>query len=499
MANNCGFDGSPFCYQRNESGISQDGSEFVTSKVRETRLTHAVSVGLSSELDVETYECALTRWVLDPSEKTSRKVKLHVKDILLNLFHRKETSLSLSNANLCSVPPLFGLPQLTDIDLKDNHITEVSSDDFIHQRGLQTLLLSNNSIRQIHHLDLSNRSDFYMLDLSHNQITAFEGLNLSNCPKMHLLYLSGNPVQSMSHLNFSNCISLDHFSLKNLPHLEVVETIDFSNCTGLWNVEISNTSIKELGYFNFSNCIVLESVVLRKNRLQRMPVWDMSQCIEFERLDVSSNRLSEFPLTSRGILSDRLIGIDLSHNSFKRVDDWLFSVTTTYGLMIDMNQNLLDADYLRILEDRQAELGYEGPTFFVSKSETIKGSLSLLDLPSILCKWKHDAMHPVWKMITLTPVGHENERNYLFFVSFLDRLFNETFKESGADRLQSEIRYHVETILEILERVYVSSRESLFDRLLEQCCEMSSEYLDWNSDELLIGLSRLSQYLLKNH
>ena len=479
---------------------SQAEGDSQSRKVRSCHegVSQVISVQPSSSEDslFEDYESALTQWVLD-DELTSRKVKQNVKTKLLDLFKLKGKSLCLSDYQLHSVPPLFGLPQLIDIDLCNNEISEISSTTFSHQCFLKSLDLSRNYLERIYNLDLSNRSSLVSLDLSHNYIDEIDGMDFSNGLSFSDLNISNNPIRIFRNLKFSNCSDMVSFQLFELNSLVVIENVDFSNCTGLNAITITDTSLERLGYFNFKNCTELEMIILHNNRLQWMPEWDLTECDELFRMDLSHNCLNEFLQGLR--LPDRLSYLDLQGNDFIELDDWLFESDNLFcrrfDRQINMGQNLFSPAYVERVIDRQNEVGYRKARFLMSIRETVDQPTSLQDLLGILEKWGMCCKHPIWQLIATIPFNHKDERIYLDFVIFLVRLYNETPRESDGKSFPPNVLFHVKMILSILEQTYDSEVSSSSDNLLKQCCGIVSEYTETCSDKLAIGMIHLSLYV----
>lgn len=91
-------------------------------------------------------------------------------------------------------PCVYGIPGLTELDLRGNHFTmlELGKAD-----GLVTLIASHNEIAHLYDLNPGEASTVRVLDLSHNLLTELDGAIIS-FPNLVELDVSHNPLRVLS-------------------------------------------------------------------------------------------------------------------------------------------------------------------------------------------------------------------------------------------------------------------------------------------------------------
>uniref|UniRef100_A0A8C2W9N0 Si:ch211-180f4.1 n=1 Tax=Cyclopterus lumpus TaxID=8103 RepID=A0A8C2W9N0_CYCLU len=137
--------------------------------------------------------------------------ELHLHRLPANISADTQVLLLQSN-NISSIDTeLQRLTNLTELDLSQNHFTQVSSMDLSSLGRLVTLYLEENHIEELEDFSLRNLSSLEELYINHNRISsigpkAFAGLT-------NLLRL---------HLNSNRLVALDSRWFESLPSLEIL-------------------------------------------------------------------------------------------------------------------------------------------------------------------------------------------------------------------------------------------------------------------------------------
>ena len=109
-------------------------------------------------------------------------------------------SLTISGNSLSSAPTL-DMPQLSYLDMSDNHLTDISG--IYGLLSLKTLIISGNAIMEIS--DLSGLSSLQALDLSYNRLEAAPELKSET---LRFLDISANPIKKLPD-SFPDCPALE--------------------------------------------------------------------------------------------------------------------------------------------------------------------------------------------------------------------------------------------------------------------------------------------------
>ncbi len=165
-------------------------------------------------------------------------------------------SLDLWNNSISNISGFGEIPQLQELNLRDNNIVEVCGLDNLE--NLEVLNIANNKIKNLS--GLKTLKKLKNLEIHGNQIEDINGLNkLTNLEKLGLssnkiskisgldsleklkdLYLNNNQIEKIENINHLS--SLSYIDLSSNP---IDEIAGFENLTNLKNIKLNNTLIKE--------------------------------------------------------------------------------------------------------------------------------------------------------------------------------------------------------------------------------------------------------------
>ncbi|XP_076597159.1 leucine-rich repeat neuronal protein 1 [Chaetodon auriga] len=219
--------------------------------------------------------------------------ELHLHRVPANVSSDTQVLLLQSN-NISSITTeLQRLTNLTELDLSQNHFTQVSSMGLSSLGRLVTLYLEENHIEELEDFSLRNLSSLEELYINHNHISsigpkAFAGLT-------NLLRL---------HLNSNRLVAIDSRWFESLPSLEILM--------------IGENPILGLEEKNFLPLARLHSLVLAGMGLASVPSAAFLGLDYLESLSFYDNRLRSVPRDALSILPN-LKFLDLNRNPITRI------------------------------------------------------------------------------------------------------------------------------------------------------------------------------------
>ena len=184
----------------------------------------------------------------------------------------------------------IGFPNLTSLDLSNNHLLLISKFLFLNLNQLEILNLSNNQI-----LTIENNSFDFMTSLKH--------LSLKN----NLIYEL--PGGIFNKLNMLKELLLDS------NKLEVIRKEYFFGLANLVMLDLSGNLLKSLQDDNFSHLPAIQVLILKANRIESYVTFQNLKRIN--NLDISLNNIKYVNFNnSFASLSKTLTFLDMSGNSF---------------------------------------------------------------------------------------------------------------------------------------------------------------------------------------
>ncbi|XP_005931200.1 leucine-rich repeat neuronal protein 1 [Haplochromis burtoni] len=219
--------------------------------------------------------------------------ELHLQRVPANISADTQVLLLQSN-NISSITTeLQSLTNLTELDLSQNHFTQVASMGLSSLGRLVTLYLEENHIEELEDFCLRNLSSLEELYINHNHISsigpkAFAGLT-------NLLRL---------HLNSNHLVAIDSRWFESLPSLEILM--------------IGENPILGLEEKNFLPLSRLHSLVLAGMGLASVPSAAFLGLDYLESLSFYDNRLRSVPRDALSVLPN-LKFLDLNRNPIGRV------------------------------------------------------------------------------------------------------------------------------------------------------------------------------------
>ncbi|XP_037312430.2 toll-like receptor 22 [Pungitius pungitius] len=203
---------------------------------------------------------------------------------------------------------------ITEMDLGQNTIKNISYEAFRSLPGLKILNLSLNKLYSVQPAT-SNLPTLEELDLSQNYIAALGCNSFANLTMLKILSLHRNSITVLKKCVFEGLIKLQVLKLQNnsiskldgaftihLPNLKqlrlninkltVIKRRDFAGLQSLENLTLDNNLIDKMEFGSFSGLSNLTDLQLSKNKIDETTLRDrFHDLINLNRLDLSENRI----------------------------------------------------------------------------------------------------------------------------------------------------------------------------------------------------------------
>ncbi|XP_055024833.2 leucine-rich repeat neuronal protein 1 [Misgurnus anguillicaudatus] len=221
--------------------------------------------------------------------------ELHLSKIPWNISIDTQVLLLQSNNISRVTSELQSLVNLTELDLSQNHFTQIQDVGLNNLSQLVTLYLEENQIKELPDSCLKDLVNLEELYINHNQISsigpnAFSGLG-------NLLRL---------HLNSNKLVAIDSHWFEALPNLEILM--------------IGENPILGLRDMNFHPLSKLHSLVLAGMGLREIPEGAFRGLEYLESLSFFDNKLTAVPRKALAVLPS-LKFLDLNKNPIVRVQE----------------------------------------------------------------------------------------------------------------------------------------------------------------------------------
>lgn len=269
--------------------------------------------------------------------------------------------LSLSDNDLEQIPHhiLTHTPQVATLDLGQNWIRTVYSNDLETLRNIKYLVLVNNRIKSLERNSIPTTIRY--LHLGRNNITSLNG-TIRHLDQMEVLFINDNEIGSLNNELPAGSEKLmmliaHHNRLKNLPReLETIPQLDslyfsynqltsldgiFKHGTFISNLFLDANRIDYLAKDEFQYCERMEILDLSHNYLMSLNR-SLLPLSNLRSANFSHNLLEEFSLSEiRGLKLLRVI--DLSYNRIEKLTGRMENIveSDSFILEIRLDHNLL--------------------------------------------------------------------------------------------------------------------------------------------------------------
>merc|ERR1719471_1426483 len=305
------------------------------------------------------------------------------------------SSLSLDHNRLTVLPlGLFtGCPMLQDLALNNNYLDDIPS-DIAGLNKLRTLDLGENRITSVVSQQLENLSSLYGLRLAGNQLSSIDGDIFRSNTNLHVLNIAHNQIATINQEAFK--------SLKNLRALRL-DNNELKDINGLVssqkNLKWLNVSTNQIQWFDFAFIPKsLEWLDVHNNRIGDKigNYYSLSTGFNLQTFDASFNKIKEL---GEDTLLSGLKNIYLNNNKIEKIAPGAFKGLSNLT-RVELQGNELRNIDVEALDTSQTDLTAEfllggNPWFCNCSMEWLQsvntrtaetGSARVMDLESVMCE-----------------------------------------------------------------------------------------------------------------
>lgn len=217
--------------------------------------------------------------------------ELHLQRVPANVSADTQVLLLQSN-NISSISfELQSLTNLTELDLSQNHITQVTSLDLSSLTRLVTLYLEENQIEVLPDFGLRNLSSLEELYINHNKIRTIETQAFSGLTSLLRLHLNSNRLESIDGRWFESLPALEILMLGENPVL-VLKEESFQSLPRLHSLVLASMGLQSVSPAAFTGLDCLESLSFFDNKLRSVPRDALKVLPNLKFLDLNRNPIS---------------------------------------------------------------------------------------------------------------------------------------------------------------------------------------------------------------
>ncbi|XP_069033894.1 leucine-rich repeat neuronal protein 1 [Embiotoca jacksoni] len=217
--------------------------------------------------------------------------ELHLQRVPANMSSGTQVLLLQSN-NISSITSeLQSLTNLTELDLSQNHFTQVSSMGLSSLGRLVTLYLEENHIEELEDFSLRNLSSLEELYMNHNRISSIGPKAFAGLTNLLRLHLNSNRLVAIDSRWFESLPSLEILMIGENPILGLEER-NFLPLSRLHSLVLAGMGLASVPSAAFQGLEYLESLSFYDNRLRSIPRDALSVLPNLKFLDLNRNPIS---------------------------------------------------------------------------------------------------------------------------------------------------------------------------------------------------------------
>nr|XP_046251648.1 leucine-rich repeat neuronal protein 1 [Scatophagus argus] len=214
--------------------------------------------------------------------------ELHLQRVPANISCDTQVLLLQSN-NISSITTeLQSLANLTELDLSQNHFTQVSSMGLSSLGQLVTLYLEENHIEELEDFSLRNLSSLEELYINHNQISSIGPKAFAGLTNLLRLHLNSNRLVAINSHWFESLPSLEILMIGENPILGLEEK-NFLPLSRLHSLVLAGMGLASVPSAAFLGLDYLESLSFYDNQLRSVPRDALSVLPNLKFLDLNKN------------------------------------------------------------------------------------------------------------------------------------------------------------------------------------------------------------------
>ncbi|KAM4563518.1 leucine-rich repeat neuronal protein 1 [Odontesthes bonariensis] len=217
--------------------------------------------------------------------------ELHLHRFPANISADTQVLLLQSNNISSIVTELQSLTNLTELDLSQNHFTQVSSMGLSSLAHLVTLYVEENHIAELEDFSLKNLSSLEELYINHNHISSIGPKAFAGLTNLLRLHLNSNRLATIDSRWFESLPSLEILMIGENPILGLEER-NFLPLSRLHSLVLAGMGLVSVPSSAFVGLDYLESLSFYGNQLRSVPRDALSVLQNLKFLDLNKNPIS---------------------------------------------------------------------------------------------------------------------------------------------------------------------------------------------------------------
>ncbi|XP_056130633.1 leucine-rich repeat neuronal protein 1 [Lampris incognitus] len=218
--------------------------------------------------------------------------ELHLHKVPANISADTQVLLLQSN-NISSITTeLQSLSNLTELDLSQNHFTQVDSMGLGSLSQLVTLYLEENQLDELEDFGLRNLSSLEELYMNHNHISSIGPKAFAGLSSLLRLHLNSNRLVAIDRCWFESLPSLEILMIGENPILGLEER-NFLPLFHLHSLVLAGMALEEVPPTAFLGLDYLESLSFYDNQLKSVPREALSTLSNLKFLDLNRNPMEQ--------------------------------------------------------------------------------------------------------------------------------------------------------------------------------------------------------------
>ncbi|KAG7224379.1 hypothetical protein INR49_004721 [Caranx melampygus] len=247
-------------------------------------MTSSVCAGLGTTSQVGAVLCPLQCVCETRPWYTSQSMYHQAKTVDCNELHLQRVPANISSDTQ-------SLTNLTELDLSQNHFTQVSSMGLSSLGRLVTLYVEENHIEELEDFSLRNLSSLEELYINHNQISSIGPQAFAGLTNLIRLHLNSNRLVAIDSSWFQSLPSLEILMIGENPILGLEEK-NFLPLSRLHSLVLAGMGLASIPSAAFLGLDYLESLSFCDNRLRSVPRDALSVLPNLKFLDLNRNPIS---------------------------------------------------------------------------------------------------------------------------------------------------------------------------------------------------------------
>ncbi|XP_034022797.1 leucine-rich repeat neuronal protein 2-like [Thalassophryne amazonica] len=234
--------------------------------------------------------------------------------VLHGLPHLTDLDLSQNHfSQITSIMWISSLPSLLSLHLEENQISHLPNASFSSLPALQELFVSHNNLHSIAPEAFSGLDLLLRLHINNNRLTTVNPLWFRALPSLEVLMLGGNPVETLPEQGFMALRSLRSLVLGDMGLRDIVEDA-LEGLDSLESLSFYDNLLTKVPTLALSRVPGLKFLDLNKNCIKLIETGDFRDMVHLKELGL--NNMEELVSIERGALENlpELTKLEITNN-----------------------------------------------------------------------------------------------------------------------------------------------------------------------------------------